>query len=74
MVNLLTPRASPLDIVRELSVRFADRTKIAWTTLNITRLDEPERTKITFNIEAQSHQDVSQAISIMAQSGGVHKY
>ena len=69
MVNLLTPRASPLDIVRELSVRFADRTKIAWTTLNITRLDEPERTKITFNIEAQSHQDVSQAISIMAQSG-----
>ena len=69
MVNLLTARASPLDIVRELSVRFADRTKIAWTTLNITRLDDPERAKITFNIEAQSHQDVSQAISIMAQSG-----
>ena len=69
MVNLLTARASPLDIVRELSVRFADRTKIAWTTLNITRLDDPDRAKITFNIEAQSHQDVSQAISIMAQSG-----
>lgn len=69
MVNLLTARASPLDIVRELSVRFADRTKIAWTTLNITRLDDPERAKITFNIEAQSHPDVSQAISIMAQSG-----
>ncbi len=69
MVNLLTPRASPLDIVRELSVRFADRTKIAWTTLNISRLDDPEKAKITFNIEAQSHQDVSQAISIMAQSG-----
>ena len=69
MVDLLTPRASPLDIVRELSVRFADRTKIAWTTLNITRLDDPEKSKITFNIEAQSHQDVSQTISIMAQSG-----
>ena len=69
MVNLLSPRASPLDIVRELSVRFADRTKIAWTTLNITRLDDPEKAKITFNIEAQSHQDVSQTISIMAQSG-----
>lgn len=69
MVNLLTPRASPLDIVRELSVRFADRTKIAWTTLNITRLDDPEKAKITFNVEAQSHQDVSQTISIMAQSG-----
>lgn len=69
MVDLLSPRASPLDIVRELSVRFTDRTKIAWTTLNITRLDDPEKAKITFNIEAQSHQDVSQTISIMAQSG-----
>ena len=69
MVNFLTPRASPLDIVRELSVRFADRTKIAWTTLTITKLDDPEKAKITFNIEAQSHQDVSQTISILAQSG-----
>ena len=69
LVNLLAPRVSPLDIVRELSVRFDDRTKVAWTTLNITRLDDLERAKITFNIEAQSHQDVSQTISIMAQSG-----
>ena len=69
LVNLLAPRVSPLDIVRELSIRFEDRTKVAWTTLNITRLDDLERTKITFNIEAQSHQDVSQTISIMAQSG-----
>ena len=69
MVNFLTPRASPLDIVRELSVRFDDRTKIAWTSLNITKLDDPEKAKITFNIEAQSHQDVSQTISILAQSG-----
>ena len=68
-MNLLAPRVSPLDIVRELSVRFEDRTKVAWTTLNITRLDDLERAKITFNIEAQSHKDVSQTISIMAQSG-----
>ena len=69
IVNLLAPRVSPLDIVRELSVRFDDRTKVAWTTLNITRLDDLERARITFNIEAQSHQDVSQIISAMAQSG-----
>ena len=69
IVNLLAPRVSPLDIVRELSVRFADRTQVAWTTLNISRLDDPEKAKITFNIEAQSHQDVSQTISMMAQSG-----
>ena len=69
IVNLLAPRVSPLDIARELSVRFADRTQVAWTTLNISRLDDLERAKITFNIEAQSHQDVSQTISAMAQSG-----
>ena len=69
LVTLLAPRVSPLDIVRELSVRFSDRTKVAWTTLNITKLDDLERAKITFNIEAQSHQDVSQTISTMAQSG-----
>ena len=69
LVNLLAPRVSPLDIVRELSVRFADRTKVAWTTLNITKLDDLEKAKITFNLEAQSHQDVSQIITIMAQSG-----
>ena len=69
IVNFLAPRVSPLDIVRELSARFTDRTKVAWTTLNITRLDDLERAKITFNIEAQSHQDVSQTISTMAQSG-----
>ena len=69
IVNLLAPRVSPLDIVRELSVRFADRTQVAWTTLNISRLDDPEKAKITFSIEAQSHQDVSQTISMMAQSG-----
>ena len=69
IVNLLAPRVSPLDIVRELSLRFADRTKVAWTTLNITKLDDLERAKITFNLEAQSHQDVSQTISTMAQSG-----
>ena len=28
-----------------------------------------EKAKITFNLEAQSHQDVSQTISAMAQSG-----
>ncbi|RKU12592.1 hypothetical protein C6502_05720 [Candidatus Poribacteria bacterium] len=69
LVNLLAPRVSPLDIVRELSVRFDDRTKVAWTTLNIARLDDLERAKITFNIEAESHQAVSQTISTMAQSG-----
>jgi Tfp pilus assembly protein PilN len=69
IADLLTPRGSPLDILRELSLRFADRTQVAWTTLNISRLDDLSQAKITFNIEAKSHQDVSKMIRIMAQSG-----
>jgi type IV pilus assembly protein PilM len=69
ITDLLTPRVSPLDVLRELSLRFADRTKVAWKTFNISRLDDIERAKITFNIESKSHQEVSQMISGMAQSG-----
>ena len=35
----------------------------------MSRLDDPEKAKITFNIEAKSHQDVSQMISVLGQSG-----
>jgi len=69
IADLTTPRISPLDILREFSLHFADRIKIAWTSFNVSRLDEPDKAKITFNIEAQSHQEVSQMMSIMAQSG-----
>ncbi len=67
--NLLTPRISILDILRELSVRFSDRTKVAWTSFNMTRLDEPKNAKINFNIEALSHEAVSETIRVMGQSG-----
>ncbi len=69
IADLLAPRSSPLDIFRELSVRFADRTKIAWTNLNMSHLDEPDKAKIVFSVEASSHQEVSKMLSAMAQSG-----
>ena len=68
-VDLLTPRVSALDILRTLSIRFADRTRVAWTNFHITRLDELDATKITFNIEARSHGDISELIRVMGQSG-----
>ena len=67
--DLLTPRVSALDILRTLSLRFSDRTRVAWTNFHITRLDELDATKITFNIEARSHSDVSEMIRVMGQSG-----
>lgn len=69
IADLLTSRVSALDILRELSVRFADRTKIAWDNFNISRLDELDKARITFNIKANSNQEVNQMLSIMKQSG-----
>lgn len=69
IADLLTPRNSPLDIFREFSLRFADRTKIAWTNLNISHLDDPDKAKIVFSVEASSHQEISKMLSAMAQSG-----
>lgn len=69
IAGLLSPRVSPMDILRELSTRFGDRTKISWKSIDISRLDEPDKTKITFNVEASSHAEISQMVGIMAQSG-----
>lgn len=69
IADLLTPRSSPLDIFREFSLRFTDRTKIAWTNLNISHLDDPDKAKIVFSVEASSHQEISKMLSTMAQSG-----
>lgn len=73
IADLLTPRSSPLDIFREFSIYFADRTKIAWTNLNISHLNEPDKAKIVFSVEASSHQEISKMLSVMAQSGLVRK-
>ena len=69
IADLLTPRSSPLDIFREFSIRFTDRTKIAWTNWNISHLDQPGKAKIVFSVEASSHQEISKMLSVMAQSG-----
>ena len=69
IAGLLSPRVSPMDILRELSTRFGDRTKISWKSIDIRRLDEPDKTKITFNVEASSHAEISQMVGIMTQSG-----
>lgn len=69
IAGLLSPRVSPMDILRELSTRFSDRTKVSWKSIDISRLDEPDKTKITFNVEASSHAEISQMVGIMAQSG-----
>ncbi len=57
MLDLMKPEVSPLDVLRELSLMFPDRTKIAFTNLQIDKSG-----KVTISVEASSHDAISEAI------------
>ncbi|MFQ6039601.1 MAG: type IV pilus assembly protein PilM [Candidatus Poribacteria bacterium] len=63
MTRMLSPRVSPLDILKELSENFPDRTKIALTTFTLDRTQ-----KITLSVEANSYAEVSNLISKLGKS------
>lgn len=64
MTTMLSPRISPLDVLKELSEQFPDRTKIALTNFTLDRTQ-----KITINVEANSHTEISNLISKLGRSG-----
>jgi type IV pilus assembly protein PilM len=64
MTQALYPRVSPLDVLKELSEKFPDRTKIALTNFTLDRTQ-----KITINVEANSHEEISNLISQLDRSG-----
>ena len=64
MTKMLSPRISPLDILKELSEQFPDRTKIALTNFTLDRTQ-----KVTLNVEANSHAEISNLISRLGRSG-----
>ena len=64
MTNMLSPRISPLDVLKELSEQFPDRTKIALTNFTLDRTQ-----KVTLNVEANSHAEISNLISRLGRSG-----
>ncbi len=59
LTNMLTHHISPLDILQVLSGMFKERTKIAWSNFNISNLDNPNKTEITFNLEAVSPREIN---------------
>ncbi|HIE27435.1 TPA: type IV pilus assembly protein PilM [Candidatus Poribacteria bacterium] len=63
MTKMLSPRVSPLDILKELSENFPDRTKVALTNFTLDRTQ-----KITLNVEANSHAEISNLISKLGRS------
>jgi len=64
MVDLMVaPKVTPLDVLRELSILFPDRTRIAFTNFMMDK-----KGKVTVNVEAASHEDVSRAIQAIESS------
>ena len=63
MAKILSPRLSPLDILKELSEQFPDRTKVAFTNFSLDRTQ-----KITLMVEANSQADLSELISKLDKS------
>ena len=69
VAELMTPRLSALDLLREFSLRLGDRTKVALTTFQLTNLNDLIKARLNFNVEANSHQDISNLITALNQSG-----
>ena len=63
MLDLMEPKISPLDVLKELSLMFPDRTKIAFTNLQIDKTG-----KVTISVEASSHDVISEAIRKLDRS------
>ncbi len=68
LTDMLTHHPSPLDILYALSETFADRTQIAWTNFNVTNLNKPAQARITFNLEAASHNVINSLLSALNRS------
>lgn len=54
LADKLTHQISPLDVLHALSTLFKDRTKVAWKTFQIHNLDDLEKTRISFSLQANS--------------------
>ena len=63
MQRMMTPYATPLEILREMSDKLPDRKSIALTNLNIDK-----KGKVTMGVEANSHADVSKVIQVLNEA------
>ena len=59
LADKLTHRISPMDILHALSTLFKDRTKVAWKTFEVTNLDDLQKTRITFSLQANSYDAIN---------------
>jgi hypothetical protein len=63
MQQIAAPYLTPLEILREMSAKLPDRRKMALTNLSIDK-----KGKLSMNVEANSHADVSDVIRILNET------
>ena len=69
LADKLTHQISPMDILHTFSTLFKDRTKVAWTTFEINNLDDLQKTRINFNLQANSHPAINSMIGVLKSTG-----
>lgn len=59
LADKLTHRISPMDVLHALSTLFKDRTKVAWKTFEVNNLDDLQKTRVTFSLQANSYDAIN---------------
>lgn len=65
LADKLTHQISPMDVLHALSTLFNDRTKVAWKTFEITNLDDLQKARISFSLQANSHEAINSMPEIL---------
>jgi type IV pilus assembly protein PilM len=68
LADKLTHQISPMDILHALSTLFKDRTKVAWKTFEVNNLDDLQKTRISFSLQANSHGSIDSMDGVLNSS------
>ena len=68
LADKLTHQISPLDILHALSTLFKDRTKVAWKTFEVSNLDDLQKARINFSLQANSYDSINSMHGVLSSS------
>ncbi len=68
LADKLTHQISPMDVLNSLSTLFKDRTKVAWKTFDVSNLDNLDKTRISFGLQANSHESINSMLGTLSRS------
>lgn len=68
LADKLTHQISPMDILHTFSTFFKDRTKVAWKSFEVNNLDDLEKTRISFSLQASSYPNFNSMLDVLNRS------